>query len=200
LGGGFPQTAQDTKSGAGQYFTPPAEIAREIIEDLEAALEQFRLIDAPLGWPAAYAAALIDHFAGAALNGPKNALFRRRTDESVQRRIGKTPLEVGADRIARASFSALEALELLRQFAQRPIPLAWAADSLEGIATIEVYPAATLKVRGIVEPGYKKPCNTEARSRASCTWSMRTAFRWIEADRTGDPRRESTPDSLATAA
>lgn len=122
-------------------------------------------IDAPLGWPKAHAAALIDHVAGAPVRAPKDAMFRRRTDELVRQRTGKTPLEVGADRIARAAFSALETLRLLRTLTRQPIPLAWSGVPESGIAAIEVYPAATLRVRGIVEPRYKDGSNVAARSR-----------------------------------
>ncbi|MGQ0658699.1 MAG: hypothetical protein ACT4NU_11515 [Chromatiales bacterium] len=37
-------------------------------------------------------------------------------------------LEVGADRIARAAYTALQALGLLRQMTNKPIPLAWSPD------------------------------------------------------------------------
>jgi predicted nuclease with RNAse H fold len=128
-------------------------------------------VDAPLGWPVGHAAALKDHVAGAALSGPKDALFRRRTDEAVRQRTRKRPLEVGADRIARAAFSALEALELLRTLTRQPIPLAWGEVPETGIAAIEVYPAATLTVRGCLEPGYKAAENVAARLRIAAALS-----------------------------
>lgn len=121
-------------------------------------------IDAPLGWPVAHGASLVGHAAGARLDGPKDDLFRRRTDIFVREQTGKMPLEVGADRIARAAFTALEALERLRALTNNPIPLAWNLPFV-GIAAIEVYPAATLKARKIPAIKYKERENVEARSR-----------------------------------
>jgi predicted nuclease with RNAse H fold len=79
-------------------------------------------------------------------------------------RTGKGPLEVGADRIARAAHRALEVLNRLRAATGRAIPLAW-TPTLDGTAVIEVYPAATLRSRGVREPGYKRPENLDARRR-----------------------------------
>ena len=138
---------------------------------LESAPHALVAIDAPLGWPASHAAALKGHVAGAALPEPKDALFRRRTDVTVRQRTGKMPLEVGADRIARAAFSALEALKLLRGLTRQRIPLAWSDVPETGIAAIEVYPAATLKARGLVEPKYKAADNVAARLRIALALS-----------------------------
>lgn len=121
-------------------------------------------IDAPLGWPAALGESLMQHAAGAALDVPKDVLFRRCTDGVVRRNTGKIPLEVGAEKIARAAYSALAVLKLLREATGQSIPLAW-SHSITGIETIEVYPAATLMVRGILEPGYKRTESEIARWR-----------------------------------
>ncbi len=100
-------------------------------------------LDAPLGWPAPLAQALPDHRAGEVLQPTADQLFRRTTDGFVWKRIGKRPLDVGADRIARTAHAALRLLDQLRQRIASPIPLAWQPD-IGGIAAIEVYPAATL--------------------------------------------------------
>jgi hypothetical protein len=60
-------------------------------------------IDAPLGWPKPLAETLIDHRAGMPIETPANAMFRRTTDLFIQRKLKKTPLDVGADRIARTA-------------------------------------------------------------------------------------------------
>lgn len=120
-------------------------------------------IDAPLGWPVAHGASLVGHVAGARLDGPKDDLFRRKTDIFVRDQTKKMPLEVGADRIARAAYTALDALERLRALINEPVPLAW-DPSFVGTAAIEVYPAATLKARKIPAIKYKERENVEARS------------------------------------
>jgi len=113
-------------------------------------------IDAPLGWPQPLADALANHRAGERITIAKNALFRRRTDLLVARTSGKTPLEIGADRIARAAHAALDALNHLREASGKPIPLIWNKD-FSGLGAIEVYPGATLKARNLKYVGYKKP-------------------------------------------
>lgn len=112
-------------------------------------------IDAPLGWPKALAESLIGHSAGLAIASPANSMFRRATDQFIQQRLGKTPLDVGADRIARTAHAALRLLSELRSKLSSPIPLAWTPD-VAGIAAIEVYPAATLVAHGIRSTGYKR--------------------------------------------
>ncbi len=114
-------------------------------------------LDAPLGWPAALGDSLAPHRAGDPLAVPAaNRLFRRRTDEFVRARLGKQPLEVGADRIARTAATALALLAELRERRGEPIPLAW-RPALAESAAIEVYPAAVLLVRGLPASRYKPP-------------------------------------------
>src|SRR5688572_20352600 len=71
-------------------------------------------IDAPLGWPKPLAETLINHSAGMQIETPANAIFRRTTDLFIQRTLKKTPLDVGADRIARTAYAALAILGNLR--------------------------------------------------------------------------------------
>jgi predicted nuclease with RNAse H fold len=89
-------------------------------------------------------------------------LFQRATDRRIKDDIGKQPLEVGADRIARTAHAALEILHDLRQRVGKPIPLAWSL-GFEGVAVIEVYPGATLVGWGCSSTGYKKPTDVAAR-------------------------------------
>lgn len=111
-------------------------------------------IDAPLDWPRPFLNALREHRAGEPLNDLKERLFRRETDRVVSAVIGRAPLEVAADRIARAVHSALLALGRLRDLTGKPLPLAWSPE-FAGIGVIEVYPAATLKTRGLPHSKYK---------------------------------------------
>lgn len=89
--------------------------------------------------------------------------FNRETDRIVHREIGKKPLDVGSDRIARTARAALMLLEQLRQRLGQDIPLAWTRD-WKGAAAIEVYPAATLRGYGIPSSDYKKKDQLAQRS------------------------------------
>jgi predicted nuclease with RNAse H fold len=106
-------------------------------------------LDAPLGWPAAFGHELTRHRAGAPLATAAHAMFRRMTDDEIHRRLGKRPLEVAADRIARATHAALRFLEDLRALVDAPIPLVWSADRAGAFGAIEVYPAATRIALGV---------------------------------------------------
>ncbi len=112
-------------------------------------------VDAPLGWPAPMADSLHQHRAGAELSHSSNTLFRRNTDDVVAAHLGKRPLDVGADRIARTAHTALSLLARLRETMGKPIPLAWQPGSVESTMAIEVYPAGTLAARGLPHSGYK---------------------------------------------
>jgi hypothetical protein len=113
-------------------------------------------LDSPLGWPAALGGSLARHQAGAAINADPDLLFRRETDRVVRRVLGKQPLDVGADRIARTAVAALRLLAEVAEKVDSAIPLAWEADVPPGVSAIEVYPAGTLTSRGITAAGYKK--------------------------------------------
>lgn len=113
-------------------------------------------IDAPLGWPRPLGQGLQAHRAGEHLAGQGAALFTRGTDRRVHRELGKKPLEVGADRIARTAHVTLAHLSELRARLGLEIPLLW-GPALTGVGAIEVYPAATLLSRGVACNGYKGP-------------------------------------------
>jgi predicted RNase H-like nuclease len=112
-------------------------------------------LDAPLGWPREMAVKLQHHSAGEAISVPANSFFRRETDIYVHSITGKTPLDVGADRIARTAHWALRFLESLRSRTAQRIPLAWSPELNHGVHAIEVYPAATLLAHGANLRGYK---------------------------------------------
>lgn len=115
-------------------------------------------IDAPLGWPLALSTELHRHHAGESIGAPKEAMFRRATEVRLRRpEYGRhQPLEVAADRIARAAYEALKVLGELRDRTGLALPLAW-SPAFTGAAVIEVYPAATLKAHALPSRGYKKP-------------------------------------------
>ena len=110
-------------------------------------------LDAPLGWPAELARRLADHGPGGAIDADPNRLFRRRTDHEVRARTGKVPLDVGADRIARAAHGALRLLDDVRSASGRPLRLLWAPPAAETAGVVEVYPAATLRQWGWPDRG-----------------------------------------------
>ena len=121
-------------------------------------------IDAPLGWPKILSRVLATHRAGEELKADAHDMFRRATDVFIKQKTGKTPLDVGADRIARTAHAALCLLRDIRsKLGLERIPLAWEWPPAELISTVEVYPAATLKVHGFRAGGYKKPNQTPER-------------------------------------
>ena len=120
-------------------------------------------LDAPLGWPAALGSILAGHNAGERLDAEAGTLFRRHTDCVVRDNIRKQSLDVGADRIARTAHAALRLLDNLRRKTGQEIPLAWEPASISGICAIEVYPAATLRVHGLPDSGYKGGDGDQAR-------------------------------------
>lgn len=119
-------------------------------------------IDAPLGWSVPVAESLAHHSAGDHITTAPHDLFRRQTDRHIHRNIGKMPLDVGSDRIARTAHAALQTLHDLRRLTGKPIPLAWSHSST-GIVAIEVYPAATLSAHGFPSKNYKKVDQQAAR-------------------------------------
>lgn len=140
--------------------------ARSIVEEWLTGSEDVSLlaIDAPLGWPRPLVTSLTSHSAGTAIETPADDMFRRTTDAFIKRQMGKTPLDVGADRIARTAHAALRLLGELRYELDIAIPLAWEPSQVTCHAAIEVYPAATLMAHGIRSGGYKKPHQIRERS------------------------------------
>jgi predicted RNase H-like nuclease len=128
-------------------------------------------VDAPLGWPCAMGEVLSRHHAGQAIDVKPNTLFRRETDCFIKERIGKLPLDVGADRIARTAHAALNILSDIARIKGKEIPLAWGRESGASIAVIEVYPAGTLASYGLPSSGYKRKEQTKRRLRI---------IRWLE--------------------
>lgn len=120
-------------------------------------------LDAPLGWPSALGNVLTEHNAGEPLDAEAGTLFRRYTDCVVRDYTRKQSLDVGADRIARTAHATLRLLDNLRRKTGQEIPLAWEPTFVSGICAIEVYPAATLRVHGLPDSGYKGRDGDQAR-------------------------------------
>lgn len=117
-------------------------------------------VDAPLGWPDELGVALASHQAGMPLGVPldqSHRLFRRHADTIIKRCIGKQPLDVGANFIARTAHAILWRLHELPDRCTRTIDLqmAWDPDLRPGCHMIEVYPAATLIGLAAELKGYK---------------------------------------------
>jgi predicted RNase H-like nuclease len=120
-------------------------IAQQVARWLKSTRTALLALDSPLGWPALLGTTLANHKAGIPIHARSNDLFRRHTDEVVKETLGKSPLEVGADRIARTAVAALSLLEDIGVLIGKNIALAWKARPNEGIRAIEVYPAGTLR-------------------------------------------------------
>lgn len=112
-------------------------------------------LDAPLGWPIAMGTSLVEHSAGSPLRVEPDRMFQRETDRLIEEKIGKKPLEVGANLIARTAHSALQRLDQIRVELDCATPLAWDRAQMAGSQAIEVYPAATLLAHGLSDAGYK---------------------------------------------
>jgi len=139
---------------------PPVEVlARWIAQDPDCLLA----LDAPLGWPSALSAALPSHRAGQPVRGEAETLFNRATDRFVRASLGKRPLDVGADRIARTALATLELLKTLRERTAAPLPLAWSPIEPVRPAAIEVNPAATLVAHDVDARAYKAVDASDAR-------------------------------------
>lgn len=146
-------------------------------------------IDAPLGWPVGFGGVLAEHRAGDEIAAPANQIFRRRTDDEIHSILGKRPLDVGSNLIARTAHSALMLLGRLRQQLDQPIPLAWEPDSDHTVRAIEVYPAATLISRRLSDRGYKRGKSDAVHARESILSSLSREVRIEES--IGEHARDS---------
>ena len=98
-------------------------------------------MDAPLGWPALLGGCLHSHKAGEHVAIESDMLFSRITDKIVREKTGKKPLEIGADKIARAARSALSLSNNLRALTGDLIPLQQRNQSwMEGYVLLKFIP------------------------------------------------------------
>lgn len=112
-------------------------------------------IDAPLGWPMPLSVHLGRRLAGDPIDATGDELFHRHTDRVVRSLTGKRPMEVGADKIARAALRAVNLLGQLRASTGHALPMAWSPGVPDQPSAIEVYPALTLRSLGLSDAGYK---------------------------------------------
>ena len=150
-------------------------------------------LDSPLGWPNALAEELPAHTAGRKLTSSANSLFRRSTDMFIKEKIGKQSLDVGADRIARTAYSALDLLNRLSQMLGHEIKLAW-EPTINGISVIEVYPAATLIAHGIDIRGYKSTGGKAERQRVIADVKLRVT---VSAEIPSIEKKSDSVDAIA---
>ena len=147
----------DVKKGT-KRLDPVSQLCEWISDDSPTLIA----LDAPLGWPEGFGNKLADHQAGHSINRAcLETFFNRQTDRIVYKYVnkckGNKPFEIGADKIARASFVALEILKKVRQNKKsktQDVSMAWTPD-VQGVQAIEVYPAATLKMYGYPNTRYK---------------------------------------------
>jgi len=156
------RTVRIVEAGTLQSAKKRDALVEAIAPRLRKASRALVAIDAPLGWPAGAGAAFTRHTAGQRIELAPDKLFHRATDQFVQARLRKRPLEVGASLIARAAHSALRTLQELRQATDLDIPLAW-DPGFQGVAAIEVYPGASLIAWGQRLDGYKKSADLRRR-------------------------------------
>lgn len=146
---------EDGRVHVSEVLTKQPKIVPILLEWIRAHSPVLIAIDAPLGWPRPLGPALASHKAGAAITHGADELFHRATDRFVRERTGKRPMEVGADKIARAALRAVNLIQELRDGTALDVPLAWAPGRLTQPSAIEVYPALTLRSRNVPDVGYK---------------------------------------------
>lgn len=140
-----------------------ADLVDTIVGWIEEADSALLALDSPLGWPAAFGAALHDHAAGESIPVDADSMFRRMTDDVAAEILGRRPLDVASNLIARTAHATLNRLEEIRTRTGLPIPLAWNPELVERVEAIEVYPAVTLKVLCAPTGGYKTPGQRDVR-------------------------------------
>ncbi len=149
-------------------------LAAKIFEKIQSVSKPTLLaLDAPLGWPRPMGRVLECHTAGAALPekyADADLFFRRRTDRFIVDEIGKTPIEVGANLIARVTHTTLRLIGMLQSELKNAAvkmadaPLRSYPAPTEGVNFIEVYPA--LAGPFFLEKG-EKPTQRDWRSLAA---------------------------------
>lgn len=123
-------------------------LANHILNRISSDKHTILSLDAPLGWPQAMTTTLPTHLAGSPDGFDRNAdadrFFRRSTDRFVVEKTGKTPIEVGANLIARVTHTALRLLGMIGDRQKLLMPYAPPASSGVSnaiVQVIEVYPA-----------------------------------------------------------
>ncbi|MBE36671.1 MAG: hypothetical protein CMI16_14130 [Opitutaceae bacterium] len=127
-------------------------------------------IDAPLGWPEAFTAAVADWSHLEWTKELRDQMRFRLTDFKVRELHGKWPLSVSSDLIA---LPAMRAMSLLQRHQ---------VTDRSGCSEpfFEVYPAASLKAWGFQSQGYKGSKGTAPQSRANILDSILSAMPWLK--------------------
>lgn len=145
-------------------------------------------IDAPLGWPDGFVAAVAAHHRGERWPSIELSPLRYRvTDLAVARQTRVLPLSVSTDLIAVCAFRAAR---LQRLLADRP-----ARDGSGRL--VEVYPAGALRVWGITAVGYKRGSGAAVRARIVDEVVRRSP--WLTVDAAALRRRDHDLDALLCA-
>lgn len=143
------------------------ELIATVSQWLQSATATLLCVDSPLGWPYRMAPILSGHVAGTGMRAMADELFRRFTDLDVRRRVGKTPLDVGADRIARTALATLDAIDAVRGSVARTIDLVIdIQDPRKDPSTVlllESYPAGWFASEDIGTRGYRPPAGRSQR-------------------------------------
>lgn len=164
-------------------LNPPVEVAADWIRSFADDSRVLIAIDAPLGWPDAMRCEkFVRHSAGERMDVCADELFMRATDRQIRSRLNKTPLSVGADKIARTAHSALNFLsELSGKVNLDSLPLAWSPSDVQrsAVSVIEVYPAATLLAHNVSTDNYKsnkKACRRIIESLSESALTLRVSI------------------------
>lgn len=151
-------------------------------------------IDAPLGWPAEYCSILVSHQAGEPIRADKEHFFPRITDKLVHQKLGKRPLEVTANYIARTAHRALQWIGDLNQLTGSAFHLFLDAEKIPYYGLAETYPAGWLISEQLFHKGYKR--DADLRERLLLQIVKRYALGITTEQRTAVIRWEHTFDAL----
>ena len=142
-------------------------------------------IDAPFGWPTAFADAVYAHQRRNVWPAVSTASLRyRTTDHIVRERIKRWPLSVSSDLIG---VTAMRAARLLSEIGR--------IDRSGRGRFVEVYPAAALHIWGFPSTGYKKKPGEEKR-RGITRRLISTAKPWLDWPVDAQQACEKSDDAL----
>lgn len=139
-------------------------------------------IDCPLGWPQPFLSFLIGHsredpdavLRHDGLAGRRELAYRI-TDRFVTHKTGLIPLSVSADRLAHPAMRCA--------VIQAKIAHIWGVQSRDGTERlIEVYPAASLRIWGILARRYKGSGTPESEVRGDILDQLAAAAPWLDLD------------------
>ena len=145
-------------------------------------------VDAPLGWPDAFVAAVHAHHSGVPWPaGPDSVELRMRLTDQVLAATRFYPLSVSSDRIAVAAFRAARLAGRLAEGQPR-----------DGSGRlVELYPAVALYTWGLPYRRYKGTTGTELRG--ALVGRLCAAAPWLDVDAAALCRRDHDLDALVCA-